>query len=101
MVFGVFDDEKIRKYDDAKAPLPLPGVQKGIWPTLPFFPSPRHVKITAKLGLDLKKDCTWTRKPGKESMPAYPTFESDHVPGCFKHSYEARLGFPAQPGQML
>ena len=50
-----------------------------------------HNKAAAKMGLDLKKDCTWTRKPGKESMPAYPTFGSDHVPGCFKHCYEAQL----------
>ena len=47
--------------------------------------------IKAKLHLDLKKDCTWTRQLGKEGMPPYPTFESDHVPGCFLHCYEARL----------
>ena len=48
----------------------------------------RTIKLTMNLDL---KDCTWTRKPGKENMPAYPTFASDHVPGCFKHCYEARL----------
>ena len=93
------------------APLALPGVQQGIWPTVPFQPTPKedkseheYNKAAAKMNLDYKKDCTWTKKPGKESMPAYPTFASDHVPGCFLHCFEARLkrheqhvGFPAQP----
>ena len=54
-------------------------------------PSAAGKNFYARMNLDLKKDCTWTRKRGKESMPVYPTFESDHLPGCFKHCYEARL----------
>ena len=57
------------------------------------------------MNLDLKKDCTWTRKPGKESMQAYPTFETGHVPACFVQCFEARLksyeqhvGFTFQAG---
>ena len=44
----------------------------------------------ATMNLDLN-DCTWTRKPGKESMPEHPTYESHHIPGCFQHCYEAWL----------
>ena len=79
------------------APLPLPGVQPGIWPTPSFLPTPQGAKsktnlnkAMAKMNLDLAKDCTWTRKPGKERMPERPTFEMDHVPGCFQHCYATR-----------
>ena len=44
-------------------------------------------KVTANMRLDLEKNCTWTRKPGKGSMPEHPTFESDHVPGCFQYCF--------------